>query len=109
VGGHTAEAAAPQKEDSMTTTAARTARIAEHRTHPKDTGSCEVQVALLSDRINALTEHLKTHLKDNSTRRGLMKLVGQRNRLLRFLQRTDVKRYDALTDKLGIRGVKSGA
>jgi small subunit ribosomal protein S15 len=93
----------------MTTTAARTARIAELRTHPKDTGSSEVQVALITDRINALTEHLKTHRKDNSTRRGLMKLVGQRNRLLRFLQRTDVKRYDALTEKLGIRGVKAGA
>ena len=93
----------------MTTTAARTARIAENRTHAKDTGSCDVQVALLTDRINALTEHLKTHAKDNSTRRGLMKLVGQRNRLLRYLQRTEVKRYDALTEKLGIRGVKVGA
>ena len=93
----------------MTTTAARTARIAEHRVHTKDTGSSDVQVALLTDRINLLTEHLKTHSKDNSTRRGLMKLVGQRNRLLRYLQRTDVKRYDALTDRLGIRGVKVGA
>jgi small subunit ribosomal protein S15 len=92
----------------MTTTAARTARIAEHRIHAKDSGSCEVQVALLTDRITALTEHLKTHAKDNSTRRGLMKLVGQRNRLLRLLQRTDVKRYDALNEKLGIRGVKTG-
>ena len=93
----------------MTTTAARTARIAEVRVHEKDSGSCEVQVALLSDRISALTEHLKTHAKDNSTRRGLMRMVGQRNRLLRYLQRTDQKRYDALTDRLGIRGVKTGA
>jgi small subunit ribosomal protein S15 len=93
----------------MTTTAARTARIAEVRVHEKDSGSCEVQVALLTDRITALTEHLKTHSKDNSTRRGLMRMVGQRNRQLRYLQRTDHKRYDALTDRLGIRGVKTGA
>ena len=92
----------------MTTTAARTARIAEHRVHAKDTGSSDVQVALLTDRIKLLTEHLKSHSKDNSTRRGLMKLVGQRDRLLRYLQRTDVKRYDALTERLGIRGVKVG-
>lgn len=93
----------------MTTTAARTARIAEVRVHEKDTGSCEVQVALLSDRITFLTEHLKTHTKDNSTRRGLMRLVGQRDSLLRYLQRTDRKRYTALKDRLGIRGVKTGA
>ena len=59
----------------MTTTAARTARIAEVRVHPKDSGSCEVQVALLTDRITSLTEHLKTHSKDSSTRRGLMRMV----------------------------------
>ena len=93
----------------MTTTAARTARIAEVRVHDKDCGSCEVQVALLSDRITLLTEHLKSHAKDNSTRRGLMRLVGQRDSLLRYLQRTDRKRYEALKDRLGIRGVKSGA
>ncbi len=91
------------------TTAAKTARIAEFRTHESDTGSSEVQVALLSERINALTEHLKTHTKDNSTRRGLMKLVGQRNRLLRYLQRTNAQGYAALNDRLGIRGVKTGA
>ena len=93
----------------MTTTAARTARIAEVRVHEKDTGSCDVQVALLTDRITFLTEHLKTHTKDNSTRRGLMRLVGQRDSLLRYLQRTDRKRYMALKDRLGIRGVKTGA
>ena len=93
----------------MTTTAARTARITEVRVHEKDSGSCEVQVALLTDRINLLTEHLKTHAKDNSTRRGLMRQVGQRDRLLRYLQRTDPKRYQALRDRLGIRGVKTGA
>jgi small subunit ribosomal protein S15 len=91
------------------TTAAKTARIAESRTHESDTGSSAVQVSLLTDRINALTEHLKTHRRDNSTRRGLMKLVGQRNRLLRYLQRTDVKAYEALNERLGIRGVKTGA
>ncbi len=91
------------------TTAAKTARIAESRTHESDTGSSAVQVSLLTDRINALTEHLKSHRKDNSTRRGLMKLVGQRNRLLRYLQRTDVKAYEALNERLGIRGVKTGA
>jgi small subunit ribosomal protein S15 len=91
------------------TTAAKTARIADYRVHESDTGSCTVQVALLSDRISALTQHLKTHSKDNSTRRGLMKLVGQRNRLLRYVQRTDVKAYEGLTARLGIRGVKTGA
>ncbi|MBM3985120.1 MAG: 30S ribosomal protein S15 [Planctomycetes bacterium] len=91
------------------TTAAKTARIAESRTHASDTGSSAVQVSLLTDRINALTEHLKTHRRDNSTRRGLLKLVGQRNRLLRYMQRTDVKAYEALNERLGIRGVKSGA
>ena len=92
----------------MTTTAARTARIAEVRVHPKDSCSCEVQVALLTDRITSLTEHLKTHSKDSSTRRGLMRMVGQRDRLLRYLRRLDVKRYDALNARLGIRGVKTG-
>ena len=86
----------------------RAATIADHRLHETDTGSTEVQVALLTDRIKLLTEHLKSHSKDNSPRRGLMKLVGQRDRLLRYLQRTDVKRYDALTERLGIRGVKVG-
>ena len=92
----------------MTTTTTRTARIAEQRIHAKNTDSCKMQIALLTDRIKLLTEHLKSHSKDNSTRRGLMKLVGQRDRLLRYLQRTDVKRYDALTERLGIRGVKVG-
>lgn len=91
------------------TTAAKTARITECRTHESDTGSSAVQVGLLTDRINALTEHLKSHSRDNSTRRGLMKLVGQRNRLLRYLQRTDLKAYEALNERLGIRGVKTGA
>jgi len=93
----------------MTTLAVHAPRIAEFQVHEKDTGSCSVQVALLSDRIGALTEHLKTHPKDHSTRHGLLKLVGQRNRLLRYLQRTDGKRYEELIDKLGIRGVRTSA
>jgi small subunit ribosomal protein S15 len=68
-----------------------------------DTGSPEVQVAILSERINHLTEHFKTHVKDNHSRRGLLKLVSQRRQLLDYLKRTDDKRYQTLIDKLGIR------
>jgi small subunit ribosomal protein S15 len=93
----------------MTTTEGRSALIEENRVHEKDTGSCEVQVALLTDRIGGLTEHLKTHKKDNHTRRGLVTLVGRRNRLLRYLQRTDVTRYETLIKRLGIRGVRTSA
>jgi small subunit ribosomal protein S15 len=93
----------------MTTQAAHAPRIAEYQVHEKDTGSCQVQVALLSDRIEGLTEHLKTHPKDHSTRHGLLKLVGQRNRLLRYLQQADAAHYDALIEKLGIRGVRTSA
>ena len=91
------------------TTAGRIARTTEYQVHDKDTGSSEVQVALLTDRISELTEHLKTHPKDQSTRHGLRKLVGQRNRLLRYLQETDGTRYERLIDRLGIRGVRVGA
>jgi len=91
------------------TTAGRIARIQEYRVHEKDTGSCEVQVALLTDRIDELTEHLKTHSKDHSTRHGLRKLVGQRNRILKYLQDTDGTRYESLIDRLDIRGVRTGA
>ena len=91
------------------TTAGRIARITDYRVHEKDTGSCEVQVALLTDRISELTEHLKTHPKDHSTRHGLRKLVGQRNRLLRYLQQTDGTRYETLIGRLDIRGVRVGA
>ncbi len=73
--------------------------------HPGDTGSVEVQVALLTERIKQLTEHLKTHRKDFHSRVGLYKMVGQRRRLLRYLQRTDPKRYKELIERLGIRGV----
>lgn len=77
--------------------------IGSYRTHAADTGSPEVQVALLSDRINYLTEHFKTHVKDHHSRRGLLKLVGQRRRLLDYLKRKDADRYAELIRKLGIR------
>jgi small subunit ribosomal protein S15 len=71
--------------------------------HPTDTGSPEVQVALLSERIKYLTEHFKTHAKDHHSRRGLLKLVGQRKRLLNFLKKKDTERYRSLIQELGIR------
>jgi small subunit ribosomal protein S15 len=77
--------------------------IGEHRLHPTDTGSPEVQVALLSDRINYLTEHFQTHPKDHHSRRGLLKLVGQRRRLLDYLKRYDNQRYKGLIERLGLR------
>ena len=77
--------------------------MAAHRHHDADTGSPEVQVALLTDRINDLTEHLKTHQKDHHSRRGLLKLVGRRRRLLNYLDNNDVERYRALISKLGLR------
>ena len=79
------------------------ATITEHRRHETDTGSPEVQIALLTDRINHLTEHLKVHKKDHHSRRGLLMLVGQRRRLLDYLRRNDVERYRALIAKLGLR------
>lgn len=69
----------------------------------QDTGKTEVQVAILTERIKYLTEHLKTHKKDHHTRRGLLKLVGQRRRLLRYLTKTDIMRYRALIKELGLR------
>jgi small subunit ribosomal protein S15 len=79
------------------------ATIAEHRLHETDTGSPEVQVALLTDRINHLTDHLKAHTKDHHSRRGLLMLVGRRRRLLDYLRRNNVERYRALIAKLGLR------
>jgi len=79
------------------------ATIAEHRLHETDTGSPEVQVALLTERINHLTEHLKVHVKDHHSRRGLLTMVGRRRRLLDYLRRNDVERYRALIAKLGLR------
>lgn len=82
---------------------AKQSTIDEYRTHEKDTGSSEVQVAVLTDRINHLTEHLKVHRKDFSSRRGLLMLVSQRTQLLKYLQKNDRKRYANLIKKLGIR------
>jgi small subunit ribosomal protein S15 len=77
--------------------------IAKHAAHEGDTGSPEVQVALLTARINELTEHLRGHSKDHHSRRGLLMLVGKRRRLLRYLERSDVERYRALVADLGLR------
>lgn len=77
--------------------------IDQFKTHEGDTGSPEVQIALLTNRINELTEHLRVHKKDHHSRRGLMKMVGQRRGLERYLQSISVERYVAITDKLGIR------
>ena len=77
--------------------------IQEHRTHESDTGSPEVQVAVLTRRIAHLTEHLREHKHDFHSRRGLLKLVGRRRRLLKYLQKKDVERYRALIAKLGLR------
>ena len=77
--------------------------IDTHARHEGDTGSPEVQVAVLTARIQELTEHLKTHHKDHHSRRGLLKMVGQRRGLLDYLKKTDIERYRALIEKLGIR------
>ena len=77
--------------------------IDEFRTHPKDTGSPEVQIAILTTRITALTEHFKTHAKDNHSRRGLLKLVAQRRKLLYYVKAKDVARYQSLFERLGLR------
>ncbi|HEY5468225.1 MAG TPA: 30S ribosomal protein S15 [Coriobacteriia bacterium] len=79
--------------------------VADNKMHDTDTGSTEVQVALLTQRIRDLTEHLRTHKHDHHTRRGLLQMVGQRRRLLNYLKKSDVERYRALIAKLGIRGV----
>jgi small subunit ribosomal protein S15 len=77
--------------------------VREYQLHEKDSGSAEVQVALLTERINQLTEHLKVHEHDHHSRRGLLKLVGQRRRLLTYLSNNDVKRYRQLIARLGLR------
>ncbi len=88
----------------MSITAERkTALIKEYRTDPKDTGSPEVQVAILTERIANLTQHFKSHGKDNHSRRGLLKLVSQRRRQLDYLKRIDIERYRALIKRLGLR------
>ncbi len=88
----------------MSITAQRKAEVIKsNATKSGDTGSPEVQVAILSERINNLTEHFKTHVKDNHSRRGLLKLVSTRRSLLDYLKRTDEKRYKALIERLNIR------
>ena len=82
---------------------AKTALITEYKAHEKDTGSPEVQIALLTERINNLTEHFKVHKKDHSSRRGLLKLVSQRRRLLDYLKKHDNAKYQGLIDKLKLR------
>jgi small subunit ribosomal protein S15 len=79
------------------------ATIAEHKLHDSDTGSPEVQIALLTERINHLTDHLRTHKKDHHSRRGLLMLVGQRRRMLDYVKDRDVQRYRDIIAKLGLR------
>lgn len=77
--------------------------IDEHKVHDTDTGSPEVQIAILTENIANLTEHLRVHKKDHHSRRGLLKMVGQRRKLLEYLRKKDVNRYRALIEKLGLR------
>ena len=77
--------------------------VTDYRTHEKDTGSPEVQIALLTTRINQLQDHFKTHKKDHSSRRGLLKLVSRRNQLLKYLTRMDRSRYQQVIQRLGLR------
>ena len=81
----------------------KTAVIDANRTHENDTGSPEVQIAILTKRINDLTEHLKVHKNDHHSRRGLLKMVGRRRNLLNYLMKKDIERYRAIIAKLGIR------
>ena len=87
----------------MMTKEQKTAIIAEYATHEGDTGSPEVQIALLTCRINNLTEHLKTNKKDHHSRRGLLMMVGQRRNLLAYVQKNDIERYRAIVARLGLR------
>lgn len=82
---------------------AKSVTIDEHKLHDSDTGSPEVQIALLTDRINHLTEHLKAHKKDHHSRRGLLMLVGRRRRLLDYVKKNDVERYRTIIARLGLR------
>lgn len=81
----------------------KTEIIKQYALHEGDTGSPEVQIAILTTRINALTEHLKVHKKDHHSRRGLLKMVGQRRNMLNYLQKSDISRYRVIIQKLGIR------
>jgi len=77
--------------------------VKSHQRHGTDTGSAEVQIAMLTEKITALSDHLKGHVKDHHSRRGLIMMVGKRNRLLRYLQTTDGERYHGIVNKLGLR------
>ncbi len=77
--------------------------VGDYKTHESDTGSSQVQVALLTQRINELTEHFKTHKKDNHSRRGLLKMVSRRRKLLDYMKRRDINEYHAIISKLGLR------
>ncbi|HIU68954.1 MAG: 30S ribosomal protein S15 [Clostridiales bacterium] len=85
------------------TQAEKQAIIKEYAVHEGDTGSAEVQIAVLTRRINELTEHLKVHKKDHHSRRGLLKMVGHRRNLLSYLQKTDIERYRSIVSRLGLR------
>ena len=87
----------------MITKDEKTAIIEQYNTHEGDTGSPEVQIAILTHRISTLTEHLKTNKKDHHSRRGLLKMVGHRRNLLNYLQKKDIERYRAIVAKLGLR------
>lgn len=87
----------------METMQVKTKTIEQFRLHEKDTGSADVQIALLTERINHLTEHFQKNVKDHSSRRGLLMMVGQRRRLLDYLRKTDIRRYQAITKKLKLR------
>ena len=92
-----------EKERKMLTKEKKTEIIEEYKTHEGDTGSPEVQVAILTYRINDLNEHLKVHKKDHHSRRGLLKMVGQRRNLLNYLKEKDLERYRSLIARLGLR------
>jgi small subunit ribosomal protein S15 len=81
----------------------KTSVVTKHQAHETDTGSTKVQVALLTERINSLTEHFRTHQKDHHSRRGLLKMVGTRRRLLTYLKRSDLPAYRSLIEQLGLR------
>lgn len=101
---HRNQSSQPLKEKDLSTTKEqKTGLITQYRTHDSDTGSPEVQIALLSNRITYLTEHFKTHAKDHHSRRGLLMIVGQRRRLLDYLKKIDQDRYRTIIEKLGIR------
>ena len=92
-----------QKGEKTMTTAEKQAIIQQYAIHEGDTGSPEVQIAILTYRINSLTEHLKSNMKDHHSRRGLLKMVGHRRNLLGYLQKVDIERYRAIINKLNLR------